>query len=148
MTLPETPMRSAVPWLHLPEGEAPYLAGSRCDSCGTVYVGTRAVCAKCFARQGVEPVRLSDHGRLWSYTIVHRSYPGVKVPFVAAVIDLEGGGTVNATLTDVTADPACLPYDLPVRLSVRDTGQRDADGRAWMAPFFVPANPKPAGDAS
>jgi uncharacterized OB-fold protein len=139
VTADRPPVRPAVSYLKLPRDGRPYLAGSKCGNCATVYVGERRVCARCLARGRMEAVQLSERGRLYTYTIVHRSFPGVPTPFVAAVVDLDGGGTVHGTLVDVVPDPAHLPFDLPVRIVYRDTGQRDADGAAFIAPFFVPA---------
>ncbi|WP_439813726.1 Zn-ribbon domain-containing OB-fold protein [Zavarzinia sp. CC-PAN008] len=139
MTATTGQVKPAVPYLKVPEQGQPFLAGSKCSACGSVYVGERKVCAKCLGRDTLQPIHLGDRGRLYSYTIVHRSFPGVPVPFVAAVIDLEGGGTINGTLTDVTPDPAALPFDMPVRVVIRDTGQKDAEGRAFIAPYFIPA---------
>ena len=139
--------KPAVPHLKIPEGRAPYLQGSKCQKCATVYVGERRVCARCFARDCMDAIELAERGRLYTYTIVHRSYPGVKTPFIAVVVDLDGGGSLEGTLVDVEPDLAHLPFDLPVRVVYRDTGQRDADGAAFVAPFFVPITATP-GDES
>jgi len=135
--------KPAVPHLKMPEGRAPFLQGSQCQRCATVYVGERQVCARCCGRDCMDAVELAERGRLYTYTIVHRSFPGVKTPFVAAIVDLDGGGTLHGTLVDVVPDPAHVPFDLPVRVVYRDTGQRDEDGVAFVAPFFVPLESVP-----
>ena len=43
----------------------------------------------------MQPIRLGERGRLYSYTVVYRSYPGIKVPFISAIVDLEGGGCLK-----------------------------------------------------
>ncbi len=138
-------MKSALPYLKIPPDGVPYLHGSKCRKCGTVFAGERRVCARCLARDQMEAVRLAERGRLYSFTVVYRSFPGVKTPFIAAVVDLDGGGTLHGTLTDMPPDPAHVPFDLPVRVVVRDTGQRDSDGAAFVAPFFVPVEPTTGG---
>ena len=85
------------------------------------------------------PVTLGDHGKLYTYTIVHRSLPGVKTPFIAAIVNLAGGGALRGVLLDVMPDPAAISYDLPVRVVFRETGQSAADGSPFISYFFVPA---------
>lgn len=131
--------RPAVPYLKIAENGEPYLAGSRCRACGEIFLGERKVCARCYARDRMEPMRLANRGRLYTYTIVYRSFPGVKVPFVAAVVDLEGGGSVKGTLVDIDPDPSQLRFDLPVNVVYRDAGQKDNDGNPVLCFFFTPA---------
>jgi hypothetical protein len=40
-------------------------------------------------RGALKPERLANTGRLYNYTIVHRSFPGVETPFISAIVDLE-----------------------------------------------------------
>lgn len=135
----ETRPRPAVPYLKIPETGEPYLAGSRCRACGEIFLGERQVCARCCARDRMEPMKLSNRGRLYTYTVVYRSFPGVKVPFVAAIVDLEGGGSVKGTLVDVDPDPAKLSFNMPVKVVYRDAGQKDKDGNPVLCFFFTPA---------
>ncbi len=87
----------------------------------------------------METIQLAERGKLYTYTIVHRSFPGVKTPFVAVVVDLDGGGTLPGTLVDVTADISAISYDMPVEVVYRDSGQRDATGRPFISYYFIPA---------
>jgi uncharacterized protein len=87
----------------------------------------------------MESIRLSELGTLYSFTIVHRSFPGVSTPFVAAVVDLDGGCALQGTLLGVEADPAKIPFGLPVRVVYRNSGQTAADGRPFHSYYFVPA---------
>lgn len=112
------------------------LAGSRCGACHAVYLGARTVCAACGARGRMQPEQLRDRGRVHSFTTVHRSFPGVPVPFVMAVVDLDDGPALRGTLREVAAEE--LRFDLPVRVVFGDSGQRDAGGAAWIAFSFVP----------
>lgn len=130
---------SAVIFLRFDENRTPYLQGARCSSCKVVAPGEREVCNACGARRGMVSVRLGNRGKLYSYTIVHRSFPGVKTPFVAAVVDLEGGGAIQGTLLDVGTDPAKIPFDMPVNLVFRDSGQVAADGLPFLSYYFTPA---------
>lgn len=121
-----------------PNDGAPYLAGARCGACGHVYVGDREICAKCSARGQMTPVPLAGTGRLYAYTIVHRSFPGVKTPFVDAIVDLDDGAHLKGTLIDVDPDPATLAFDMPVRVIFREVVPAGAD-RPYLTFFFAPA---------
>lgn len=121
------------------EGGKPYLAGSRCGACGQVYVGERDTCARCLARGQMQPFHLAETGKLYAFTVVHRSFPGVVTPFIDAVVDLDDGTHVKGTLLDVDPDPATIPFDLPVRVVYRETAPVNADGKPYLAYFFIPA---------
>ncbi len=131
--------RPAVPYLKIPEGAEPYLEGHKCRQCGEIYIGARTVCSRCFARDQMDAVRLPNRGKLYNFTIVHRNFPGVKVPFVSAIVDLEGGGTVTGNLVDIEPDPTKITFDMPVEVVYRDAGRTDKDGNSYLAYFFVPA---------
>jgi len=130
----------AVPFLKLPEDGEPYLEGHKCKACGAVYLGERSVCARCSARDQIVPTRLSDKGKLYAYSIVHRSFPGIEVPYVSAIVDLDGGGTVKGNLINVSPDPAEIPFDMPVEVVYKDAlGRKDKDGNSYVSYFFQPA---------
>ena len=65
--------------------------GSRCNSCGTVYVPPRKTCAQCFVDTD-EWVKLGNEGIVQSHTIIRFSFPlqPAEVPFAYALIQLEG----------------------------------------------------------
>lgn len=131
--------RAATSYLVLPEGGDPYLQGSKCNSCGAIYLGVRTHCASCAGIETVEPMKLSNRGKLYSYCIVHRSFPGIDVPYISAIVDLEGGGTVKGNLVDVEPDPANIEFDMEVEVVYRDAlGRRDAEGNSYISYFFKP----------
>jgi uncharacterized OB-fold protein len=129
----------AVSFLHFDAAGSTYLRGARCLNCGAVAPGDRRVCNACGTRERMESIRLSESGTLYSYTIVHRSFPGVKTPFIAAIVDLDGGGALQGTLLGVEADPAKIPFGLPVRVIYRPSGQTTAEGRPFHSYYFAPA---------
>lgn len=130
----------AVSWLKLPKGGDPYLEGHKCSSCGAVFLGQREHCSKCGARNAMQAVQLSNQGRLYAYSIVHRSFPGIEVPYISAVVDLAGGGTVKGNLINMDPDPAKIEFDMPVEVVYGDAlGRKDRDGNAYISYFFQPA---------
>ncbi|MGH7017629.1 MAG: Zn-ribbon domain-containing OB-fold protein [Caulobacteraceae bacterium] len=128
-----------VPFLKIPEEGEPYLEGSRCGKCGETFVGARETCAACGAREAMQKVRLSNSGKLYNYTVVHRNFPGVEVPFISAIVDLDGGGTLRGNLIDFPPSPEAIKFDMPVRLVFRDAGRKDREGNAYLSYFFTPA---------
>lgn len=131
-------LKPMAPFLKYRPDGSPYLAGSRCGACGEVFVGERMACAKCAARETMEPIRLSDRGKLYNFTVVHRSFPGVAVPFVSAIVELEGGGALKGNLIDVEPDPAKLSFDMPVEVVFADAGKADKVGDRYLSYFFRP----------
>ena len=128
----------AIAQIRMPPDAPPHLAGARCADCGQTFLVRPVACPHCFSRKPMAEVPLADRGKLYSYTIVHRSFPGVKVPFVMAVVDLDDGTTLRGTLADVAPDPAAIRFDMPVRLAFRDSGQTDAAGHPYLSYIFVP----------
>ena len=129
----------AVPYLKIPEGGDPYLEGYRCGRCGAVFLSERLACASCTTRGQISPMRLSNAGKLYNYTVVHRSFPGVSVPFVFAIVDLDGGGTIKGNLVDIAPSPELIKFDMPVRVIYADAGRKDKTGNSYLSYAFVPA---------
>ena len=137
--MPDKPL-PVVEYLKLPDGGDPYLEGHRCRECGAVFIGSRDNCSKCGARNSMEKIQLSNKGKLYAYSIVHRSFPGIDVPYVSAIVDLEGGGTVKSNLIDVDPDPDKLHFDMPVDVVFGDAlNRKDSDGNSYISFFFKPA---------
>lgn len=131
-------LKPVVPFLKYQADGSPYLAGSRCGACGEIFVGERKTCAKCGGRGAMAPIQLSDRGTLYNFTIVHRSFPGVPVPFVSAIVELEGGGALKGNLIEVEPDPARLSFDMPVEVVFADAGKADKSGDRYLSYFFRP----------
>lgn len=131
-------LKPMTPFIRYDAERRPYLAGSRCGACGEVFVGERATCAKCAARGMMEPIKLATRGKLYNFTVVHRSFPGVKTPFVSAIVELDGGGSLKGNLIDVEPDPKTLKFDTPVEVVFGDAGQADREGGRYLTYFFKP----------
>jgi uncharacterized OB-fold protein len=140
--MPEaSPARKPLPvvsFLKIPEQGDPYLEGQRCQACSAIFLGERAVCSKCGARGRFEPKRLSNRGVLHVYSIVHRSFPGIETPYVSAVVDLEGGGTLKGNLIHVEPTPEKVKMGMPVEVLFRVAPQKDKEGNEYLAYYFQP----------
>lgn len=126
-------------FVKIPESGDPYLEGLKCNKCSSIFVGERSVCSKCFARESLQPIKLANTGKLYVYSIVHRSFPNVAVPYISAIVDLDGGGTVKGNLINIEPDPEKIQYDMPVEVVFKDAlGRKDKAGNAYLSYFFQP----------
>lgn len=129
-----------VSWLKDAASDDPYLEGQKCGGCGAIFLGERENCSSCGARGQLAPTRLASTGKLYSFSIVHRSFPGIEVPYISAIVDLDGGGTIKGNLIDIEPDPANIKFDMPVDIVFADAlGRKDRDGNSYISYFFKPA---------
>jgi len=135
---PAPTTKGAVAFLKVPKDGAPYLAGSQCAKCGEVAVGTREICGKCGARDQMQAIQLASTGKLYNFTIVHRNFPGVPVPFISAIVDVDGGGTLKGNLLGIEPVPEKIKFDMPVNIVIKPVSQKDKDGNSYLAYFFEP----------
>ena len=112
------------------------LSGSKCSDCGEVFLGKRIGCENCGC-QDLETVTLSDHGRLYSYTVLYaplnESYKGPNNPFVPigiGLVELPEGCRIIAPLT--VNDPEKLKVEMQVKLVI-DTLYTDENGDEILA---------------
>ena len=82
--------------------------------------------------------KLETTGKLRSFTIVHRTVPGVPAPYVSALVDLDGGGSVKGNLVNVPPDPEHVKLGMPVRMTTFVAGTDD-DGTEAVAFAFEPS---------
>jgi uncharacterized OB-fold protein len=84
----------------------------------------------------LEPVQLEEQGKLYTYTVVHRSFPGVEVPFVAALVDLDGGGSIKGNLVGVELDE--IRFDMPLRVAFESLAAAGGSGERHIRHVFQP----------
>jgi len=127
-----------VPYLKIPSDGAPYLEAQQCKGCGAIYLGERSTCSSCGKEAGFTAKKLSDRGELYVFSIVHRSFPGIEVPYVSAIVDLEGGGTVKGNLINIDPDPAKIKMGMPVETIYKIAPKKDAAGNEYLTYYFQP----------
>lgn len=81
---------------------------------------------------------LSRSGKIHTYSIVHRSFPGIETPFVSAIIALDGGGSVQATVKDISIEDPDALFGQPVELVFAPTNQKTKEGETYLAYHFKP----------
>lgn len=118
------------------DGE-PHLVANECTNCKALFFDRRNACAHCGARS-FEKRDLEPTGVVRSFTIIQHAAPGVPVPYVSSVVDLDGGGAVKANVHGVEADPEHVKLGMKVRLTTFVAGTDD-DGTEAVAFAFEPA---------
>jgi uncharacterized protein len=116
-------------------GDEPHLVTHRCTNCGASYFDHRDACAGCFSEQ-FETAAVPTTGTLQTYTIVAVAAPGVKVPFVAGVVDC-GGVAVRTTIVNVDPTPDQVHLGMRLRLTTFDVGADD-DGTQAIGYGYEP----------
>ncbi len=101
-----------------------------CDDCDTVIWWPRALCPACSSFD-LTWYDASGNGRVYSYTVVHRSVGGwnAVTPYVVAYVELDEGPRVMTNIVD--CDPDAVSIDAPVRVVFHDTGE------GWALPRFT-----------
>ena len=121
--------RPIVPFLKL--GANPHLEGQKC-SCGAIFLDPKRVaCSKCGETGKMKPIPLSNKGKVYVFSVVHQSFPGIKTPYVTAIVDLPEGVSVRSALINVNPeelqkDPKKC-FDMPVEM-VTSVAAKDREG--------------------
>jgi len=104
-------------------GETPHLVAHECTSCGARFFDRRNACASCFKTE-FRTVDIPNEGELRAFTIVSQAGPGIKVPFVACVVDC-GGTSVRGNIINTEPDPEHVTLGMAVRLATYSMGTDD-----------------------
>lgn len=114
----------------------PSIEAFRCLDCGAVTATMTMACRACGSRTVPAAYRSAETGSLFTWSVVHRSYPGIAVPFVSGIVDLDGGLAIKGTLRDV--DPDQLVAGMRLRLVYDNAGgARADDGAPYVGFHFV-----------
>ena len=131
-------LRPLVPYLTLgATREEDYLNGSRCSNCKATYAGPRLFCSKCSGQGPFEAVKLSKEGEVHVWTIIHQATPYVKAPYIAAIVDLPEGVSVNTNIIGVEPTPENMKFGMKVRMTTEKVSE-DKEGNAYVAYRFQP----------
>jgi uncharacterized OB-fold protein len=121
----------------------PHLVALKCGSCGALFLDQKRIaCSKCGSAGNFQQVALSDKGKVWVFSVIHQSFPGVKTPYITAIVDLPEGISIKSNLIDV--DPEELQknpqraFGMPVELVVNPVA-KDRQGNDVMAFQFRPS---------
>ncbi len=108
----------ALPWWEAASEHK--LTVQRCDRCGHMRLPPAPVCSECRSQQ-LHLCEISGRGEVFTYTIVHRPIAmDQQVPFVVAVIDLEGAPGVRMISNLVEIEPEAVEIGMPVEVVWED----------------------------
>ena len=104
------------------------LEAARCKKCGTIHFPPRIICNNCKSQE-FETVRLSDTGKLATYTIIRvgPSKFSQETPYAVGVVELDDG--VKITTQIVETDLNKLQIGQKVKLVFR---RIQDDGKAGI----------------
>jgi len=107
----------------------------RCDDCQRTYFYPRPICPHCFSRH-TRWVQSSGRGTLYAFAIAYRPPTPAfqdRVPYIAAMVELEDGVRLPTNLVDVEPDSAKIHIGMPVEVVFDDVTD------AITLPRFRPA---------
>jgi uncharacterized OB-fold protein len=93
-----------------------------CNSCSKPYFYPRDICPMCGGRD-VTWKQMSGNGSIYTFAIVQRApTPGFAedVPFVNAIVELDEGPRMLASMVDIEPDPAKVKVGMPVQVTFED----------------------------
>lgn len=103
----------------------------RCQDCGYWLHPPSPVCPECLS-DSIAVESVSGHATVETFTINYRIWgPGMKVPYVIAIVELAEQRGLRLTTNIVGTDPESVAIDMPVRVVF----ERDED--VWL-PMFEP----------
>jgi uncharacterized OB-fold protein len=104
-------------------GDQPHLTAHECTSCGARYFDRRNACANCSGTEFTS-VDIATDGEVKAFTIVTFAAPGVKVPFVSSIVDLDGT-SARGNIINVEPDPEHISLGMKVKLATYSLGTDD-----------------------
>ena len=119
------------------DGE-PHLVAQECKECGALFYDRRNACAHC-GNRSFSTRDLATTGVVRSFSIIHQAAPGVPVPYISSVVDLDGGGSVKANVLNTEPDPDRVKLGMKVQLATFVAGMDD-DGTEAVGFGFEPVS--------
>jgi uncharacterized OB-fold protein len=115
------------------------LMGSRCQSCGVLFVPPRSICINCYGCE-MEWVEMKGKGKLVAFTSIAIGPPFMieegydrKHPYVSGVVELEEGLKVVARVEGVDGSkPETIKIGTPLQVAFLHRGE-EGDARTFLA---------------
>ncbi len=115
------------------------LMGSRCRSCGSMYLPPRPLCTACY-KDEMEWVEMDGQGRLVAFTTVHiaptamlQAGYGRKNPYCTGVVQLDEGPAISAQIVGVDEkNPQEIAVGARLRVAFIERGE-DEERQTFLA---------------
>ena len=116
---------SARYWREIPQRYR--LEAAKCKGCGKVWFPPRLICPACHKRN-FEQVKLSDRGKLTTYTVIRVAPKDFtdEAPYAVGIVELEGGVPILCQVVDCRFEE--LKIGLPVKIEFRKIKEEDEAG--------------------
>lgn len=113
------------------------LLGARCKQCGKVHLPPRPLCSNCFSKE-FEWVKLSQKGKLLTYTVIHVAPPQFQgmAPYAVGVVQLENGVNIPGMIRGVALEQ--IKIGMPLTLDF-GTCAMTQPWPQWPRYYFKPA---------
>ena len=120
------------------------MMGSKCLSCGEVFLPPRPICSKCLQAE-MEWVEIEGKGTLSAFTIIHiaptamiEAGYGREKPYCSGIVQLDGGPAISAQILGVDVDdPTSIKIGTRLELEIIRRGDGDAE-KAFLGFRKVP----------
>lgn len=132
MSAPAASRVDLEPRLFKVEGGTCHLVGGKCNACGTVTWGVRAMCPHCWQEGSQSEAPIGKRGRLYSATTVRHAPQGFTAPYLMGVVDLDEGIRVIAR---VLPHPSVSLKDAVVSLEAGVLGVNE-QGAEVIGPIY------------
>ena len=129
-----------------PEKE-PYLIGSECTICGSLYFPKINACAKCGKNNTTKEKHIEGEGTIDTFSIVQSALPGFTIPSIQAYINLKAGLRVWGLITDCEPSEEALKIGMEVELVIAKV-KEDAEGNEIISYQFRPKKKNDKGGQS
>lgn len=114
--LPETDTGARVYW---DGAKARKLLIQRCKDCGEYQHYPKQFCVACGKDETLELVEARGRGKIYSFTIIHRSpYDDIEAPYVVAIVTLDEGVRMLSNI--VNCDPATVECEQTVQVAYHE----------------------------
>jgi uncharacterized OB-fold protein len=106
------------------------LMGTRCTSCGALYLPPRPLCTACYD-EGMEWFELAGQGKLVAFTTVHIAPTAMleagydrKNPYCAGIVQLDEGPSISAQIIGVDEKrPQEIAVGTPLQVAFIERGE-------------------------
>ncbi|MFZ3101571.1 MAG: OB-fold domain-containing protein [Desulfitobacteriaceae bacterium] len=118
------------------DGSKPYLVASTCRSCGQILFPKLPTCPACWS-DTFDDSPMERVGKLYTYTTMNVSQPGLKAPLAIGYVDFSNGIRVGAQI-DVLPEQM---KDLKIGMELQvDAGviREDKNGKKTISYVFKP----------
>ena len=115
------------------------LMGSRCTSCGELYLPPRSLCTACYGEE-MKWEEINGKGKLVAFTTIHMALTamieagyGRDKPYCTGIVELEDGCRISAQIVGVDAtQPEQIAVGTPLKVAFIERGEGE-ERRTYLA---------------